>query len=94
MTPAVTKVDEWTKADTGVGAAMALGNQVENGIWALFVNPAIDIIIIIIKKDEVKEKIDQLPELNINAPAIINLISPNRLIMNVDIANEKTYFLW
>jgi hypothetical protein len=30
-------VDECTKAETGVGAAMAAGNQLENGIWALLV---------------------------------------------------------
>jgi hypothetical protein len=30
-TPAVTRVDECTKDDTGVGAAMAAGNQAENG---------------------------------------------------------------
>lgn len=31
-TPAVTSVEECTKADTGVGAAMAAGNQAQNGI--------------------------------------------------------------
>jgi hypothetical protein len=36
-TPAVTKVEEWTEAETGVGAAIAAGNQEENGIWALLV---------------------------------------------------------
>jgi hypothetical protein len=36
-TPAVTRVDEWTKDETGVGAAMAAGSQAENGIWALLV---------------------------------------------------------
>jgi hypothetical protein len=36
-TPAVTRVDECTKALTGVGAAMAAGSQLENGICALFV---------------------------------------------------------
>lgn len=36
-TPAVTKVEEWTNDDTGVGAAMAAGSQEEKGIWALFV---------------------------------------------------------
>lgn len=36
-TPAVTRVDEWTSADTGVGAAIAAGNQLEKGICALFV---------------------------------------------------------
>lgn len=39
-TPAVTSVDEWTNADTGVGAAIAAGNQAEKGIWALFVQAA------------------------------------------------------
>ena len=33
----MTKVEEWTKAETGVGAAMAAGSQDENGIWALLV---------------------------------------------------------
>jgi hypothetical protein len=35
--PAVTKVELWTKALTGVGAAIAAGNQLEKGSWALFV---------------------------------------------------------
>jgi hypothetical protein len=33
-------VEEWTKAETGVGAAMAAGSQAEKGIWALLVIPA------------------------------------------------------
>lgn len=40
-TPAVTKVEEWTKAEMGVGAAMAIGNQAEKGNWALFEQAAI-----------------------------------------------------
>ena len=36
-TPAVTRVEEWTRALTGVGAAMADGSQDEKGIWALLV---------------------------------------------------------
>lgn len=36
-TPAVTKVEEWTKAETGVGAAIAAGNQDINGNCALLV---------------------------------------------------------
>lgn len=36
-TPAVTSVEECTKAETGVGAAIAAGSQLENGNWALFV---------------------------------------------------------
>jgi hypothetical protein len=35
--PAVTKVEEWTKEETGVGAAIAAGSHEEKGIWALLV---------------------------------------------------------
>lgn len=31
-TPAVTSVEEWTKAETGVGAAIAAGSHAEKGI--------------------------------------------------------------
>jgi hypothetical protein len=33
-------VDEWTKAETGVGAAIAAGSHLENGICALLVMAA------------------------------------------------------
>lgn len=46
-TPAVTNVDEWTSAETGVGAAIAAGSHLEKGIWALFVIAAIKMQIII-----------------------------------------------
>ena len=36
-TPAITRVDECTSADTGVGAAIAAGSQLEYGICALLV---------------------------------------------------------
>ena len=36
-TPAVTSVEEWTRDETGVGAAIAAGNQEEKGTWALLV---------------------------------------------------------
>lgn len=36
-TPAVTRVEECTNEETGVGAAMAAGNHEEKGICALFV---------------------------------------------------------
>lgn len=39
-TPAVTRVEEWTRAETGVGAAIAAGNQLVKGICALFVEAA------------------------------------------------------
>ena len=38
--PAVTRVDEWTRALTGVGAAIAAGSQAEKGSWALLVKLA------------------------------------------------------
>jgi len=45
-------VEECTSADTGVGAAIAAGNQLENGIWALLVIPAT-----IIQKHSTKENL-------------------------------------
>lgn len=33
-------MEEWTREDTGVGAAIAAGSQAENGIWALLVQAA------------------------------------------------------
>lgn len=45
-TPAVTRVDECTRAETGVGAAIAAGNQAEKGICALLVQAAIIMIVI------------------------------------------------
>lgn len=33
----MTSVEEWTRAETGVGAAIAAGSHLENGIWALLV---------------------------------------------------------
>jgi hypothetical protein len=41
--PAVTKVEEWTKAEIGVGAAIAKGNQGEKGYKALLVIKVITI---------------------------------------------------
>lgn len=43
-TPAVTRVEECTRAETGVGAAIAAGSQLENGICALLVIPATMIV--------------------------------------------------
>lgn len=42
-------MEECTRAETGVGAAMAAGSQLENGIWALLVIAA-SIIVIEIKR--------------------------------------------
>lgn len=40
-------MDEWTSADTGVGAAIASGNHATNGYCALLVIAAIVIIIVV-----------------------------------------------
>lgn len=49
--PAVTKVEEWTKEEIGVGADIAIGSQTPNGIWELLViNPIKKIKKIIILK--------------------------------------------
>lgn len=85
ITPAVTKVDEWTNAETGVGAAMAFGSQAEKGSWALFVKAAKAIMNNTIILLLVEHKVDHLPELNIKALAMINAISPSRFKMNVNI---------
>jgi len=49
-TPAVTRVEEWTKAETGVGAAIAAGNHAEKGTCALLVEAEITKIHININK--------------------------------------------
>jgi len=86
-TPAVTRVDECTKADTGVGAAIAAGSQAENGICALFVQAEI-----IIKKintldkfisELFKNKYVQSPKKNIREREIKRPTSPNRLVRAV-----------
>jgi hypothetical protein len=38
----VTKVLLWTREDTGVGAAIAKGSQLQKGYWALFVKAVIN----------------------------------------------------
>lgn len=36
--PATTRVDEWTRAETGIGATidLGIGNQILKGNWAVF----------------------------------------------------------
>ena len=40
-TPAITKVDEWIKADAGVGASIASGNQTWAKNWAALIPPEV-----------------------------------------------------
>lgn len=82
-TPAVTRVDECTRAEIGVGAAMAIGSQAENGYWALFDEAASIIMIIMINGNSLfNEKFQFLIENNILIENKI-IISPIRLLNRV-----------
>jgi len=87
-TPAVTSVDEWTNADTGVGAAIAAGNHLENGICALFVIAA-QVIIITWRGTQVESSvismISQWPWLMVIAIDNRIATSPRRLVRAVNI---------
>lgn len=85
----MTKVEECTNADTGVGAAIAAGNHLENGIWALLVIAATtktkNIVILPTILDE--DKIPKLynPELP-QIPIVIKIAtSPKRFVKAVNI---------
>lgn len=77
-TPAVTKVEEWTRDETGVGAAIAAGSQAEKGTWALFVKAPL-----IIKYPVILLMwlfLFNIISLNITAMAVIMKQSPSRLV--------------
>ena len=40
-TPATTRVEEWIRADAGVGASIASGNQTWAKNWAAFIPPEV-----------------------------------------------------
>lgn len=88
-TPAVTRVDECTNADTGVGAAIAAGSHLENGICALLVIAAsripnhciINILLFIV----VLYRIVHCPILSVAEIAKSKNTSPSRLIIIVSI---------
>jgi len=90
-TPAVTKVEECTKADTGVGAAIAAGSQIEKGICALLVNAA--------HINNIGARLppmwkDQEPLLNITPTNNKIITSPKRFINTVTIPELKDPYLW
>lgn len=85
-------MEEWTKAEIGVGAAIAIGSQAENGNWALFEQAATNKKIKIIK--EYSEFILNLQfEDNIIIPIDKRIrISPIRFLSKVivpEAADEK-----
>lgn len=92
-TPAVTRVEECTSEEIGVGAAIAAGNQLLNGNWALLVNlPRI-------KKTSNTVGIKNIFSIKIlllsnkDAKTIIKNPSPNRLVIAVFIlaAQEEEF---
>jgi hypothetical protein len=95
-TPAVTSVEECTRADTGVGAAIAAGSQLENGVCALFVIAAsrIDIIIRASNLDCHMFRIIQLLEAKHRAIAVKIKASPSRFVMAVIIPAPRDFGFW
>ena len=85
-TPAVTSVDEWTRALTGVGAAIAEGSQEENGIWAL--------LVIEVRRSRIRRKCTEHPICldNIEIPKITRRKqSPRRLVKAVIIPDPRDF---
>jgi hypothetical protein len=78
-------VDEWTKALTGVGAAIAAGSHLEKGIWALLVMAATIIRILTQGEMSLSQTLitSQWPLLNMSAIVISNITSPIRLVKAV-----------
>lgn len=73
--PAVTNVEECTKALTGVGAAIAAGNQEEKGNWAL--------LVIAVKISKRVTEYEQLPGNNLRDKRTNKKPSPKRLVKAV-----------
>ena len=93
--PAVTRVEEWTRAETGVGAAIAAGSHLINGNWALFV------IAVMIRRDPIIrwEGEDQGWSgsqwvFRLHAIAKRIKMSPNRFVMAVIMAAPWDLGVW
>lgn len=92
-TPAVTRVDEWTNAEIGVGAAIAAGNQADKGNCALF-EIAATINRKIINIGWNCDLNDQFMEKNKIAIEIKIAISPNRFIIIVIVPEAADEWFW
>lgn len=93
--PAVTSVEEWTKAETGVGAAIAAGNHLEKGICALFVVAAIVSItainiFVLFNQIDVKFQCEFI----IHAIEIKIKTSPIRFVKAVSMPAAKDFEFW
>lgn len=83
-TPAVTRVEEWTSEETGVGAAIANGSHLEKGSCALLVNLA---------NTKIKGVVSSSQKINFHPP-ILKLkntptnkkTSPSRFVRTVSMA--------
>src|SRR6218665_1948588 len=95
-TPAVTRVDECTKADTGVGAAMAAGSHLENGTWGLLVIAAIVIAKIcqFFALEVHMCRIFQCPWFKVHAIAKRSTPSPMRLVKALIIPAARDLGFW
>lgn len=95
-TPAVTKVEECTNAETGVGAAIAAGSHLEKGIWADLVILAIRINIVHSNISFLDQRVVilQCPKLRIKAIDIMIITSPTRFIRAVIIPAPRDFGFW
>lgn len=89
----MTRVDEWTSALTGVGAAIAAGSHLLNGICADLVMAAhiINREIIFRHGSCHREEIDQCPIFNIIAIDRRIITSPTRFIRAVIIPAARDF---
>jgi len=92
-TPAVTRVEECTSAETGVGAAIAIGSQVQNGNCALFVAAAM-IRRVSAGRGRVEVRSCQWLLVDVATIARIKATSPMRLVIAVIKEAPAEYGLW
>ena len=92
----MTRVDECTKADTGVGAAIAAGSHLENGSWALFVIAARRILTpkMFEYGDSHESKMFQCDVLRYQPILINKRTSPIRLVRAVIMPAAKDLGFW
>lgn len=89
-------MEECTRADTGVGAAIAAGSQEEKGIWALLVIAAIIIrrVIHLVSGLFSEWMINQCPEFSIKAILSKIRTSPIRLVNAVIMPAARDLGFW
>jgi len=86
-------VEEWTNADTGVGAAIAIGSHGEKGNWALLVMAA-NKVASRSGIEGVRRGMFQWAEVIVAAIPAINAISPIRFVRAVIIPAPSVEGVW